>query len=58
MSTSEYKYSRGLLSVKTLQTRTASILITIQGRFASPHPDALDAEKCQRIIEAIESVIS
>ena len=27
------------------------------GRFASPHPDALDNEKCQAIVQAIESLL-
>ncbi len=28
------------------------------GRFASPHPDALDAQKCEAIVRAIESVLA
>lgn len=28
------------------------------GRFASPHPDALDAEKCDQVVRAIEAVLA
>ena len=27
------------------------------GQFASPHPDALDPQKCQRVVCAIETVL-
>ena len=29
-----------------------------KGRFASPHPDALDLQKCQEVIRTIEAVLS
>ena len=29
-----------------------------EGRFASPHPDALDPQKCQEVIRVIEAVLS
>lgn len=29
-----------------------------KGRFASPHPDALDLQKCQEMVRAIEAVLS
>lgn len=28
------------------------------GRFASPHPDAMDARKCEQIVKVIEAVLS
>ena len=28
-----------------------------RGRFAPPHPDALDPQKCQRVVRAIETVL-
>ncbi len=29
-----------------------------QGQFAAPHPDALDSQKCQKVVNAIESVLA
>ena len=28
-----------------------------QGQFATPHPDALDSPKCQKVVDAIESIL-
>ena len=28
------------------------------GQFASPHPDALDPEKCQAVVDAVEAVLA